>query len=136
MKHIVFVLALACASVFANGDKKPPVAPPPVVTPPAGDDSGLYFTRTDKGDHAVVGALLGLAGRLQFRESRWYAMAVPVGVSAAKEILDATQRGNHFSGRDLLAGAAGGVLGMWAGDGLIYLTRDNGTTRVAWATTF
>lgn len=133
MRNLILGLVLSLgASFVAAHDKEHPAPPPPA--PPA--DTGLYFTKTDKGDHAVVGALLGLAGRLQFRENRWYALALPVGVSALKEALDATQRGNHFSGRDLLAGAAGGMLGMWAGDGLIYLTRDNGTTRVAWSTTF
>ena len=142
MKYFLVVLALACASVFAH-DKPappppapPPVVIPPVVTPPPASDSGLYFTKNDKGDHAVVGALLGLAGRLQFRENRWYAMAVPVGVSFLKEASDALQPGNHFSGRDLLAGTLGGVLGMWAGDAAIYLSRDKGATRVVWATTF
>jgi len=131
MRNLILGLVLSLGAFFAvahDKERSPPPAPPA--------DTGLYFTKTDKGDHAVVGALLGLAGRLQFRESRWYAMAVPVGASALKEALDATQRGNHASGRDFLAGVVGGVLGMWAGDGLIYLTRDNGTTRVAWASTF
>ena len=55
---------------------------------------------------------------------------VPAVASALKEIADATQRGNHFSGKDVAAGLAGGLLGLVIADGAIYLTRINGTTKV------
>jgi hypothetical protein len=133
MKHMIAVLALACAPVWAGGDHKPPPAPP-VVQPPASD--ALYFAKNDKAEHAVIGALAGIAGRLHFRDNRWRAMAVPFGVSMAKELVDAGTPGNRFDAKDLLAGTLGGVLGMWIGDGAIYLTRDSGTTKVVWASTF
>lgn len=124
MKKLAFVLTaglLFASTSSANDDKKP--APPQ-------QESGLHFTNNDKTEHAAVGALLGLAGRLQFRENRWHAMAVPATVSLLKELADSTQQGNHFSGKDLAAGLAGGFLGMVIADGAIYLTRSNGTTKV------
>ena len=127
MKPIVFVLTaglLFASTAMANDDKKPPPSQPPA------SDSGLYFTKNDKTEHAAIGAMLGLAGRLQFRDNRWHALAVPAAVSALKEIADSTQPGNRFDGKDLAAGIAGGFLGMVLADGAIYLTRSNGTTKV------
>ena len=123
----VAILALVSFGAQAT-DKPPPKEPPPV------QDSGLYITNNDKAEHAVFGALFGLAGRLQFRDNRWHALAVPAAVGLAKEVFDSTQRGNHFSGKDLAATIAGGALGVAVGDGLIYLSRDQ--VKVAWATPF
>lgn len=125
---IVALACVLCASdANANGEKKPPPQP---------QESGLYFTSNDKSEHAAFGALLGIAGRLQFRENRWHALAVPVGVSALKEVVDSTQRGNHFSGRDLAAGFAGGILGVAFADGALYLARENGATKVVFSKAF
>ena len=128
MKPIVAILALTVLLLLAsaaNANGKPPPEPPPQQ-----QDSGLYFTNNDKSEHAAIGALLGFAGRLHFRENRWHALAVPAGVSALKELADSTERGNHFSGKDLAYGIAGGILGMVVADGAIYLTRRSGTTTV------
>lgn len=127
MKHLLAILALVSLGAQA-GDKHP------TPSPPVHQDSGLYITNNDKAEHAVFGALFGLAGRLQFRDNRWHALAVPAAVGLAKEVFDSTQRGNHFSGKDLAATIAGGVLGVAVGDGLIYIFRDQ--VKVAWATTF
>lgn len=138
MQSIGAVLARTAVLLLATSagahDKPLPPVPPPAPAPI--QDSGLYFTNNDKSEHAAFGALLGLAGRLQFRENRWHALAVPAAASAIKELADATQRGNHFSGKDVAAGLAGGLLGMVIADGAIYLTRDNGTTKVVLVTTF
>lgn len=131
MKHLLSLMCLLFACAASANDKKP--APPQVIyspREPVQQDNGLYFTKNDKTEHATVGALLGLAGRLQFRENRWHALAVPAAASLLKELADSTQPGNHFSGKDLAAGIVGGVLGMAIADGAIYLTRSNGTTKV------
>jgi uncharacterized protein YfiM (DUF2279 family) len=128
---IIGGLILASASTLAQAsDKHPPKEPP---NPP---DSGLYVTNNDKAEHAVFGALFGLAGRLQFRENRWHALAVPAVVGLAKELVDSTQKGNRFGVKDLAATIAGGAIGVTMGDALIYMTRDSGVTRVTFATTF
>jgi uncharacterized protein YfiM (DUF2279 family) len=127
--HLALILLLASLGAQATG-KHPP------KEPPVHQETGLYVTNNDKAEHAVFGALFGLAGRLQFRENRWHALAVPAGVGLAKEVFDSTQRGNHFSGKDLAATIAGGLVGVAVGDGLIYLSREQGVTRVTFATTF
>jgi uncharacterized protein YfiM (DUF2279 family) len=123
------VMLLTMASAHAT-DKHPPKEPRPV------QDSGLYFTNNDKSEHAVFGAIAGFAGRLQFQDNRWKAMAVPAAIGLLKELADSTQSGNHFSGKDLAATIAGGALGMYIGDGAIYLSRERGVTRVSLAVTF
>jgi uncharacterized protein YfiM (DUF2279 family) len=120
------VMLLTLASAAHAHDKKPPVT----------QDSGLYVTNNDKSEHAVFGAIAGFAGRLQFQDSRWKAMAVPATIGLLKEIADSTQTGNHFSGKDLAATIGGGALGMFVGDGAIYLSREQGVTRVTLATKF
>jgi uncharacterized protein YfiM (DUF2279 family) len=126
--QLALILFLASLGAQATG-KHPPKEPPK-------QEAGLYVTNNDKAEHAVFGALFGLAGRLQFRANRWHALAVPAGVGLAKEVFDSTQRGNHFSGKDLAATIAGGLVGVAVGDGLIYISRDRGVTRVTFATTF
>lgn len=130
-RAIASAALLSLASMAFAGDKRPTPSPPP-----ASADSGLYFTKNDKSEHAAVGALFGLAGRLHFRESRWHALAVPAAASALKELADATQHGNHFSGRDFAAGVVGGMLGIVLADGLIYVTREQGATKVVIAIGF
>jgi hypothetical protein len=127
MKHYLAILALVSSFAHAT-DKHPPKEPP--------QDSGLYVTNNDKAEHAVFGALFGLAGRLQFRENRWHALAVPAGVGLVKEVADSMQTGNHFSGKDWGYTIAGGLVGVAIGDSLIYISRDQGVTRVTLATTF
>jgi uncharacterized protein YfiM (DUF2279 family) len=129
MKPYLAILALV--STLAQAGDKHPAPPSPVV-----QDSGLYITNNDKAEHAVFGALFGLAGRLQFRENRWHALAVPAGVGLAKEIFDSTQKGNRFDAKDWGYTIAGGLVGVAIGDGLIYISRDQGVTRVTLATTF
>jgi uncharacterized protein YfiM (DUF2279 family) len=120
------VMLLTLASAAHAHDKKPPVQ----------QDSGLYVTNNDKSEHAVFGALAGFAGRLQFQDSRWKAMAVPATIGLLKELADSTQTGNHFSGKDLAATIAGGALGMYIGDGAIYLSRERGVTQLSFLNKF
>lgn len=137
MKSIGAVLAVIAGLLITTSSRAHDKSFRPLPQPPApSQDSGLYFTNNDKSEHAAFGALLGLAGRLQFRENRWHAMAVPAAAGVLKEIADATQHGNHFSGKDVAATLAGGLLGMVIADGAIYLTRDNGTTKVVLARTW
>jgi uncharacterized protein YfiM (DUF2279 family) len=120
------VMLLTLASAAHAHEKKPPVQ----------QDSGLYITHNDKAEHAVFGVIAGFAGRLQFQDSRWKAMAVPATIGLLKELADSTQTGNHFSGKDLARTIAGGTLGVFVGDGAIYLSREQGVMRVTLATKF
>jgi uncharacterized protein YfiM (DUF2279 family) len=120
------VMLLTLASAAHAHEKKPP----PV------QDSGLYFTHNDKTEHALIGAIAGFAGRLQFQDNRWKAMAVPATIGLLKELADSTQTGNHFSGKDLAATIAGGALGMFVGDGAIYLSRERGVTQLSFLNKF
>jgi uncharacterized protein YfiM (DUF2279 family) len=104
--------------------------------PPVQQDSGLYVTNNDKAEHAVFGTIAGFAGRLQFQDNRWKAMAVPATIGLLKELADSTQSGNHFSGKDLAATIAGGALGVFVGDGAIYLSRERGVTQLSFLTKF
>jgi uncharacterized protein YfiM (DUF2279 family) len=114
MKTLSLILALLCSPAFAT--EKP-------VDSWSGSDKALHFG---------VSAVVGFAAVNQWPDNKPKAFLVAMIPGVLKEVSDRKTTG--FSGKDLVADALGVALGVYAGGWLI--SRNQGTTKVAYAATF
>ena len=128
------LLALAATAALctflagpAEANDKPP-APPP-ATKPADSWSG-----SDKKMHLGVSFVLGMATGAQWPDNKPLAFGVAMIPGLLKEASDAGKGGTGFSAKDLVANAVGVALGITTVHFLV--KRDNGTTTVAYTTSF
>jgi len=86
----------------------------------------------DKGEHAVVGLAVGLAGTYGTGDP-WKGFWIATGVALAKEALDASGSGT-CSAQDAAVTIAAGALGAAAAGWHLRVTR--GTTQIAYSRSF
>lgn len=116
-----FLLAAALSCAAAAHEKPEP--PPPAV----GDSQG--FSRNGYAEHFAVSALIGIWSAAQIeKESPLKAFGIAMVPGVLKEVIDATQKNNHFSGRDLAYDALGAAVGVGVGRYLLVRSRDGTTT--------
>ena len=125
-RNFLLAAALAASASVALAHDDPAL---PTPTPSVGDGQG--FSRNGYKEHFAVSALAGIFASAHVeKESALKAFGYAMIPGVAKELIDATQKGNHFSGRDLLADALGAAVGVGLGRTILVYTRD-GTTTVA-----
>lgn len=88
----------------------------------------------DKKLHFAFSAVVGFAAVNQWPDNKPKAFLVAMAPGLLKEIMDAQRGGTGFSGKDLTADALGAAFGVYTGGWLI--SRNQGTTKVAYATAF
>ena len=124
-KRLSTLLLAAALSCAAAAHEPPPAAPPSA----AGDSQG--FSRNGYAEHFAVSALAGVFSAAQIeKESPLKAFGYAMVPGMLKEVIDSTQKGNHFSGRDLAYDALGAAVGVGVGRYLLIRSR-GGTTTVA-----
>jgi len=124
---VAFVLALGAGSVFATDKHKPQ---PQLEAPSRPADNWGGATA-----HLAVSTAFGVACATHvFPGEPVKAFGCAIAPGLVKETIDSTQRGNRFSGRDMLANAVGAAAGVYLGG--VMLRRSNGTTQIAYSTTF
>lgn len=103
----------------------------PVTPTPEATRSGEGFSRNGYAEHFAVSALAGVWSAAQIeKESPLKAFGYAMVPGVLKELIDATQKNNHFSGRDLAFDALGAAVGVGVGRYLLIRSR-GGTTTVA-----
>lgn len=128
MRSILLPLLLAAftTQAVAGGDHYKP--PPPAAQRPADTWAGAPA-------HLVVSAGFGVACATHIfpgEPAKAFGCAMVPGL--IKETIDSTQAGNRFSARDMVANAVGAAAGVYLGG--FMLRRSNGTTQIAYATSF
>lgn len=124
----LLISAQALATDKTHGQ---PVTPKPEITR---SDQG--FSRNGYAEHFAVSALAGIivSNHIE-KESAVKAWAYAMTPALIKEVIDSQTKGNHFSGRDMLANALGAAVGVGVGRAFM-VYRSGGTTVVAFGAEF
>lgn len=124
-------LLISAQALASDKDHGQPVTPTPEIT-----RSGQGFSHNGYKEHFAVSAMIGvIVSNHVEKESAVKAWAIAMTPGLVKEIIDSQTRGNHFSGRDMLANALGAAVGVGVGRALL-LHRNGETTTVSFATKF
>lgn len=126
MKALFLAVILALCATSAYATDVPKTQPP--AARPADNWGGAK-------SHLAVSTAFGVACATHvFPGEPVKAFGCAIVPGLVKETIDSTQRGNRFSGRDMLANAVGAAAGVYLGG--VMLRRSNGTTQIAYSTTF
>lgn len=124
--------ALFLAAILALCATSAQATDVPKVQPPAARSADNWGGATA---HLAVSTAFGVACATHvFPGEPVKAFGCAIVPGLVKETIDSTQRGNRFSGRDMLANAVGAAAGVYLGG--VMLRRSNGTTQIAYSTTF
>lgn len=119
---IVLLLALFSVSAFAHDDK------------PRETVVQQHWRHGGGEEHFFVSTVIGVGCANVFRDSFGKAWACAMVPGTVKELIDATQAGNKFSGKDMAFNAMGAALGVSVGH--FALRRQDGQTVVSYSTRF
>ena len=92
------------------------------------------WTGEDKKMHFLVSASFGVAAGAHWPEDKWKAFGAAMVPGVVKELIDAGEPGNKFSGKDLVWDAIGAAFGVNLGSWMV--RRDNGVTMVMYRSEF
>lgn len=127
MKALLAALVVALGSSPALATEKHKPRP---ISPPAPAHSSDNWGGA--AEHFVVSGAAGVvcAAHIYPKESlKAFGCALVPGL--IKETIDSTQRGNRFSGRDMVANAVGAAVGVYTGGLLLSYNERTRTTTVA-----
>lgn len=128
MRAILAAMLMALAAPAFAGDKHhtpPPPPPAPTAHTPSDNWGGAR-------EHFVVSGAIGVACATHVypgEQLKAFGCALVPGL--IKETIDSTQRGNRFSGRDMVANAVGAAIGVYTGGLLLSYNERTRTTTVA-----
>lgn len=121
-------LLISASALATDKDHGQPVTPTPEIT-----SGGQGFSHNGYKEHFAASALIGLAVSTHIeKDSPLKAWGYAMVPGLLKEIADSQQRGNHFSGKDMLANALGAAVGVGLGR-TVFVMKHGDTTVVALA---
>ena len=119
---IFLILAFFSVSAFAHDDK-----PHETVVQ-------QHWRHGGGEEHFFVSTVIGIGCANVYKESFGKAWACAMVPGTVKELIDATQKENHFSSRDMAFNAVGAALGVSIGH--FALRRQDGQTVVIYSARF